>query len=634
MEICYQHFVAARKLGTKEYLKNTYKGKSGNLPFLEGLLKNAEIVSEVDLGIVEVPLNKVVGTYTYSRSTSFACNFMPLLTLHTEFGEKWVRLCEAHLSEGIRDPIKVYEYLNRFYVVEGNKRVSVLKYFDAYSIRAKVTRLIPKFDAQDLKIRIYYEFIKFNKKTGINCIWFTREASFSVLGQYLDSYRPVGTLITDKYENFVYSIYLPFRKVYHELGGGKLAITTGDAFLEFVKVFGIPGDIPEEEVKVKLKPFIKELKYISGQKTAEIQMKPDDEHEHRLISSISALVKPSAKIKVAFVYAKPVQYSNWSFSHDSGRRYIDEVLRGKVETSYIENVPETPEAYQYLKGLAEKGIDAVFATSPAFLNASLKAAIEYPHVKFFNCSEANSFKHVNTYFGRIYEPRFLAGIIAGAMTGTDILGYVGTHPVPGVISGINAFALGAMFVNPHIKVKVEWTNQWDCGENAGSASTLLIQAGADFVCHHNTMSGSGISKEFGVYSMICSVDKGSCTPDEYITAPVWNWGVFYERIIRSLLNGTVNAITGLFGSSEKLINFWWGIDSGIVDIFYSKTLVPLETQKLVELMKKNIASGEYHPFTGPVYDRKGILRIKDDEAAGHDQILSMDWFVNAVESNQ
>lgn len=137
------------------------RGQSGHLTSLEGLLKDIEIVSTVPLGILEVPLNKVVGTYTNARRTAFAHNFMPLATAQSDFKDKWITLCHAHLEEGIRDPIKVYEYMNWFYVLEGNKRVSVLKYFDAWSVQAEVIRLVPRRDAEDERNTIYYEFLEF-----------------------------------------------------------------------------------------------------------------------------------------------------------------------------------------------------------------------------------------------------------------------------------------------------------------------------------------------------------------------------------------------------------------------------------------------------------------------------------------
>lgn len=622
------HYLSARKLGVKEYSKNISKGQTGYLPFLEGVLKNIEIVYELDLGIIDLPLKKIVGTYTYARSRSFAGNFMPLLTTRTEFAQKWSNLCTAHINEGIRDPIKVYEYLNWFYVVEGNKRVSVLKYFDAYSIQGQVSRLVPKKDDSDFNISIYYEFLDFYKKTGINLIWFTKRNSFHQLSGYLDGLIPDFLLVNmDKYKYFVNFIYLPFRKVYLELGGQKLPITTGDAFLEYVTVYGMPEGIDDQALRARLNGFIIELEQMSGNKTVDIQTMPIDNGEN-IITTLTTFVRPKKSLKVAFVYAKDTKSSSWTYAQEMGRNHVNNVFGDTISTSFIDNVPETLDAYNSLKQLAEDGNDVVFATSPAFINATLKAALEFPETKFLNCSETHSFKHVNTYFGRIYEPRFLAGIAAGSVTQSNMLGYVGTNPIPGVINGINSFALGAKMVNPAIRVKVEWLNGWDNLKGAELASEELIRLGADVISHHDTLSNREFSREYGVYSVLSGIDSNGHA-NEYIAAPVWNWGVFYEKMLRNLINSWK-----FFSSEQKVINFWWGMDSGIVDFFYSKRLVPRETQKLLDFLKKMIINGTFHPFAGPIYSQDGVLRVKQDQLATREQIVGMDWFVDIIETKR
>lgn len=620
-----KYYEDARKLGLKVYTKNISSGHTGYLPFLEGVLKNIEIVSEVDLGIVDIPLKKIVGTYTYARSLSFAHNFMPLLGANTEFGQKWLNLCNSHLNEGIRDPIKVYEYMNWFYAVEGNKRVSVLKYFDAYSIPGKVTRLIPKRDENDKDIAIYYEFLEFYRKTGINTIWFTRRNSFGRLLNCINSLELDDSQNLNRYKYFTNSIYLPFRKTYHESGGQKLAITTGDAFLEYTKIYGLPIEISESLLKSRLGPFLPELEQLSHEESVDIQTMPVIKVEG-IISTLTTLVRPKKEVKIAFAYAKDIQKSSWSYSQEMGRNHVDNVLKDYVTTSYIDNVPEDIRAYEHFKKLAEEGNEVIFATSPSFINATLKAALEFPDVKFLNCSETHSYKHVNTYFGRIYEPRFLAGVAAGAATKSNILGYVGTQPIPGVINGINSFALGAKMVNPNVRVKVEWANQWDSQEKSEVASRILIDGGADVISHHDTLSNREFSKEYGVYSVLCSIDSKNCEKNDYIAAPVWNWGIFYEKILRSIINNS-KKMTG-----HKLVNFWWGMDSGIVDFFYSKRSVPRETQKLLDFLKNMIINGAFNPFAGPIYNQNGTLKIKPGQVATRQQIITMNWFVDVIDS--
>ncbi|SKA84174.1 nucleoside-binding protein [Clostridium sp. USBA 49] len=627
-----EYFKDAHKLALKEYNKCVSKGEIGYLPSLEGILKDTEIISQVDLGLIEIPMKKIIGTYTHLRSLSFAKNFMPLI--ETEFKDKWSALCIAHINEGIRDPIKVYEYLNWFYVIEGNKRVSVLKYFDAYSISAKVIRLIPKMDENNKDIKIYYEFLKFNKITKIYSIWFSKEGSFNELLNLLSRFDSKSPNFFDKYKYFEIYIYNTFSKIYKKFENNKLPLTTGDAFLEYAKIYGIPKELNEEKLSKRMPEFIKELEAICNSDDYKLSTTLIEPTQNKMISTLTSLVIPRKKLKVAFAYARTIENSGWTYAHELGRLHIEKVLKDQVITSYVENVPENLEAYKVFKNLVKDGNDIIFTTSPIYLNPTLKCALEFPNVKFFNCSEAHPYHHISNYYGRTYEARFLTGIIAGSMTKNNILGYVATSPTPEVISSINAFALGAKMVNPYALVKVAWTNEWNSRMKFTDAGNYLIKQGCDIICNRTLDVPHPVSTEFGVYSMLCSIDQNKGIPDKYLATPIWNWGIFYEKIIKNILNDTFKTIIDMFSTDTKLINFWWGIDTGVVDLFYSKEEVPVETQKLVNLMKKMIINNAYHPFTGPLYDKYGNLKIEEDETASYEQILSMDWFVENVDAEE
>jgi basic membrane protein A and related proteins len=631
-KVGHEHFDEARKLAIKEYNRSISSGQIGYLPSLEGILKDTEIVSQVDLGLIEIPLNKIVGTYTHLRSLSFARNFMPLIEM--EFRLKWSALCDAHLKEGIRDSIKVYEYLNWFYVVEGNKRVSVLKYFDAYSVSAVVTRLIPKMDENNEAIRLYYEFLKFNKKTAIYSIWFSKEGRYEELLTLLEKFNPPNAFFDNKYKYFEVYIYNIFRNIYISSGGEKLSITTGDALLEYIKIYGVPKKLEEEKLILRMKEFLKELAALSNEDGLDLSITPAPSNQNKVINTLTSLVIPRKKLKIVFVYARTIEDSGWTYAHELGRLHLESVLGEHITTSYINRVPENSDAYKLLKILANAGNDIIFTTSPIFLNSTLKCALEFPQVKFFNCSEAHAYKHVSNYYGRTYEPRFLTGIIAGSMTKNNIIGYVATSPTPEVVSSINAFALGARMVNPYASVKVAWTNEWNSRVKFTDAGGRLIKEGADIICNRTLEVPHTVSHDYGVYSMLCTIDSQRGVPDKYLATPIWNWGIFYEKIVGNILNETFKTIMDMFSTNTKLINFWWGIDTGVVDLFYSKELVPSETQKLVNLMKRMIINNNYNPFTGPISDKEGNLRIDTDETATYEQILSMDWFVENVETLQ
>jgi basic membrane protein A len=530
-------YSAAKRLAVREYSYCISHGCNGYLPYLDGILKNIEIVSEVDLGIVEIPLKKIKGTYTAMRSVSFARNYMPLMKEQTEFARKWADVYEAQVNEGLRDPIKVYEYLNWFYVIEGNKRVSVLKYLDVYSYSANVIRMIPKYDEENKDIRIYYAFLKFYKRTQMNCIWFSDENSFNELWRLIKDYEPSGRMIKreERFKYFQNAVYGVFRKVYHELGGQKLPITTGDAFLDYIKLNGVPDQFFEEELRPSLRRFIVELDYYK--KGIEIQTEPFFKDERSFLNRLTHIIRHDEKIKVGFAIAKDIQSSSWSYAHELGRMHLEKVMGGQVKTVSIARVPETMEAYDSLLNLVKQGCRVVFSTSPMMINATLKIAMEYPEIIFLNCSNNYSFKHVRTYFGRIYEPRFLSGIVAGAMTKSDRIGYIATVPLPEVISGVNAFALGAKMANPKVEVFLEWTRDWDNAESSKKAGLDLSKHGVDIITHHNTLANRKFSTEYGVFTFSADTAEESFAPEKYLAVPVWNWGIFYEKMVKSILEG-------------------------------------------------------------------------------------------------
>ncbi|MDY6896136.1 MAG: BMP family ABC transporter substrate-binding protein, partial [Thermotogota bacterium] len=229
----------ANRLAKKDFLANISKGKEGYLPCLEDIIHNVEIIKEEKLGLIDIPIERIKGTYYHSRSISFSANFYPLMKTDSEFASKWINLYEAHISEGIRDPVTAYEYLNWFYIVEGNKRVSVLKYSDAFSIRGEVTRLIPKWDENNPEIRIYYEFLDFYKKTKINIIWFDKEGEFKELYDLIKDYEKKSEFVENKYDELVNSVYLLFRKLYREIAKDTISLTEEEVFLEYLKKFGL-----------------------------------------------------------------------------------------------------------------------------------------------------------------------------------------------------------------------------------------------------------------------------------------------------------------------------------------------------------------------------------------------------------
>ena len=229
------YYAEALKLAQKEFRRCTAAGQYPYPPVLDDFLPPEKLAGGVDLGVVSVPLEFVVGTRTAGRTNAFARGFMPLMETNTEFADKWQRLCQAHLSEGIREPIKAYEYLNRYYVEEGNKRVSVLKFFGADAVEAHVTRIMPE-DRGDRETALYYEFLEFYRVSRVNYIEFTKPGGYARLAQLLG--KAVNEVWTEEERRQFHAAYYYFRKAYEAKGGKRLSSTVGDALLACLEFYG------------------------------------------------------------------------------------------------------------------------------------------------------------------------------------------------------------------------------------------------------------------------------------------------------------------------------------------------------------------------------------------------------------
>ncbi len=610
----------ARKKGLRVIGQYKASGRNSELPVLDSILSRQNILSEVSLGYLEIPIKKVIGTKTQGRSSSFSPNYMPILDKETEFANKWMHLYKAHMTEGIRDPVKVYEYMNWYYVEEGNKRVSVLKYSEAALVPATVTRMIPKYDKDDPTIVMYYEFLDFYKKMPVNFIWFSELGCFDRLYKIVEKY---GWQL-EKNQGELSKNYYNFRKNYFKIGGDALPVTTGDAFLKYLEIHPMDDDVAEN-IQEDVKNIYEELSVIDEEDMVELALDDTSLEKRSLFSGFPGLRK---KMKIAFVHAKNQGDSAWTYAHELGRMHLENTLGDSVSTVCFNDIPEDDRAYDAIAKIAEQNFDVIFATSPAFIHQTLKASMKYEQVKFLNCSENLSYRHLRTYFGRIYEPNFLVGMIAGAMTKTNQLGYVVTYPIPEVISSINAFTLGAQFMNPYVEVFVKWVS--DTATSADECLQIdrqLVEMGSDIICHQESADLKTSLNHSGIYF---ANDLGEDKVTMSLAVPIWHWGTFYEKIVSGIVSGNYNRINGFMGSEQRAISYWWGMDTGVVDVMYSRSKLPSHLIKSVEFMKSMILEGRAHPFKGPIYDQKGNLRVEKDDHIGNEGILTMDWFVDGV----
>jgi basic membrane protein A len=328
-----------------------------------------------------------------------------------------------------------------------------------------------------------------------------------------------------------------------------------------------------------------------------------------------------AAIKVGFIYIGPVGDSGWTYAHDLGRQYLVKDLGSEVQTFYKENVPEGAEAESVLRSLINLGCKVIFATSFGYMDATLNVAQQYPNIVFEHCSGYKTAKNVGTYFGRIYQPSFLAGMVAGAMTKTNKIGYVAPIPIPEVIRITNAFALGVRFVNPKAKIHVVWVNAWYDPASEKEASISLLDLGCDVLAsQQDSPAPLQAAEERGAYSVGYNNDMRKFAPKGYLTAPIWNWGVFYSKVVKEVENGT-----------WKTSEYWGGLDDKVVKLAKFGNAVPPQTRRLVNMLEKDIEDGTFHVFSGPIYDQNGNLKVKSGTVLSDQKLLSMDWFVSNIE---
>lgn len=610
--MAYDDYIKAQKMGIKAFKSSTAKGQYPYLPVLDEILSHADIECEVSLGIVNIPLNQVVGTSTFGRTQAFASNFMPLLNYGSEFGAKWSHLVDAQIEEGIRDAVKVYEYMNKYYVVEGNKRVSVLKYFNAPTITAEVTRKVPK-RSDDLENQIYYEFMDFYDLTKINYI------QFSKLGSYEKLLTATGKNMTDEWTEDecmdFSSFHVAFSKAYKEQGGDNLDnITCGDALLFYLSLY--PYDESKEmlssEIKVNLDKIWSEILLLDADDTVELLMAPTE--EKNIIDSVINKIRSPKTKKVAFVYDKDPSVSDWIYGHELGRIHLDEAFGEEIETRAFITSNVEDNAEEILEGICNDGYDIIFTVTPKLIKACLKVAVTYPNVKILNCALNSSHNAVRTYYTRMYEAKFLTGIIAGAMCKNDKIGYIADYPIYGVAANINAFALGAKMVNPRAKIFLKWSTLKD-----DNIEEYFKERGITYISTQDMITPQHVNRQFGLY-----VEKNDSTKN--LAMPIYHWGAFYEELINSILRGSWKSEES---GDSKALNYWWGLSAGVIDVICSNKL-PIGTTKLVNLMKQSISTGFFHPFAGPLTDQEGGIRCSETDILKPEEIITMDWLTNNV----
>ena len=325
------------------------------------------------------------------------------------------------------------------------------------------------------------------------------------------------------------------------------------------------------------------------------------------------------QLRVAFVYIGPVGDGGWSYAHDLGRQYLERQLP-YVTTSFVEAVAEGPDAEQVFRELAGDGYDVIFATSYGYLDGVFEVAAEYPDTIFMHATGYRTAATVGVYDGRGYQGWYLSGLVAGRMTETGNVGYIAPFALPEVIRNLNAFTLGVRAVNPEAWVQVAWIDTWFDPPLEQAAAQRLIDGGVDVIARESDSTAPDqVAQQRGVYAVGYNSDSRAVAPQAVLTAPVWNWGIYYAQVVEAIHDGT--------WQNEP---YWGSMGDGILDLAPFGPMVPADIQQVVAEKQAAIIAGQWDVFTGPLYDRNGQVRLSAGQRLSDEDLLHFDWLVQGV----
>ena len=601
-----EQYIRALKLGQKNYKECIVQGRYPYPQVLDEILDEHMVTGRVDMGVIEVPTEQIVGTKSAGRRSAFASDFMPLLDLDTEFAQKWMSLCAAHLGdEGIRDPIRCYEYMGRFYVQEGNKRVSVLKSYGAPTIPGYVIRVVPAW-SDDPAIRAYYDFMASYRMTGLYRVHFSRPGSFAKLQAAL-GFEPDHVWTADERQHFVAGLTY-FR----------------DALLVWLRVYAFEQlwSFSAAELNKSVAAVWPDIKLFAADKPISVSTETEEQKAEEvpapnLFGRLLHAVFPD-HLNVAFVNEYTPEESDWVHAHDLGRQYLEAMMGDKVTVQVYSGVQSGEMAEKAMQEAAGSGVQVIFATTPTLISACRKLAAKYPGIRILNCSASMPYAGVRTYYSRIYEGKFITGAIAGAMSRDGEIGYVASNPIFGVPASINAFALGARLTNPRARIRLKWF----CVEE--DAMRALASQGVEVISNRDIPSPDRIGEPWG----LCQAEPDGTLHS--LASPYWHWGNFYVKLVRSIFSGGWDELN--VQEEERAVNYWWGMSSRTVDVLLSPDL-PAGVAQLVQILRKGIIDGSIEPFRRPIRSQDGQVRNDGEKWFSPEEILHMDWLCEGVEGS-
>ena len=607
-----EEYAQAQRLAQREYRELVSAGREPYPAVLDDLLEDTSNYTVQEVGIIEIPTPRIVGTKSAGRTAAFTATFRPLLRSESEFAIKWTLLCAAHLGdEGIREPILCYEYLGNFYVQEGNKRVSVLRHFDAPRIPGTVRRILPP-RSEDPRIKAYYEFLDFYKSSGLYTVQFRRP------GDYAKLLAAMGKEPDEKWddrEQRTFNAYFHyFMDAYRSLNVKLKDVLPEEALLLWLQLnpYRDLGRLTASELKKSLAALWPDVVASTTETDVKVTTKPVEDPKANIISRI---ISNTDQVRVAFVHPMRPETSNWVTGHEEGKAYLQDVFGDKVVIkSYFDaQTPDQMEAA--IQQAIDDGAQLLFTTSPSMIRPTLKAAVKYPKLHFYNCSVNQPYSSIRTYYGRIHEAKFITGAIAGAMAQNDRIGYIASYPNFGVPASINAFALGAQLTNPRAQIELRWS----CC--AGSPQADFFADGIRVVSNRDVPTTDRIYMDYCNYGTYLLGDMDTLIP---LASPMWIWGKFYERVIRSLMEGAKKD-----DKSTTPVNYWLGMDTGAINVELSSHL-PAGVLSLAKMLRYGITDGKLDPFKRKIVAQDGSVKNDGTRVFTPDELLKMDWLCENV----
>jgi basic membrane protein A len=330
----------------------------------------------------------------------------------------------------------------------------------------------------------------------------------------------------------------------------------------------------------------------------------------------------SAPLKIAFAYVGPVGDGGWTFAHDNGRKAIEKEFGSRIVTSFVEKVPEAADAERVFRDMASQGNTLVFGTTFGYMEPMLKVAADNPNVKFEHATGYKNAPNMRTYDSRTYEGAYMAGVLAGGMTKSNTLGVVASIPIPEVIRNINSFTLGAQSVNPNVKTRVVWVNEWFNPPKETEAAQSLLNGGAD-VLFQNTDSSAVLQAagKAGKYAFGWDSDMTAYAPEAHLASAIINWAPYYLKATKDALDGTWQGGGGV----------WWGVKEGAIDIVSISSKVPAELKTKVETVKAGLKDGTFVIWKGPIAGQDGKERVAAGSNADDKFLSGVDFYVKGVE---